>query len=69
MGTASNGHRHEVERSVGPLPYFDSVAREPNRAAHGGVRWRERCRCGAERHVLQNGRHVEEGPWRREVAR
>lgn len=46
------------------LPYFGAVSRDENRAAHGGVRYRETCQaCGATRDWLCNGRHVETGEW------
>lgn len=49
-----------------PQPFMGPVNhREPNRAAHGGVRKTQECvRCGSFRHILINGIHREYGPWR-----
>lgn len=43
--------------------YVGPVSHEDNRAAHGNIMRSEVCRCGAERHVNINGRHVEQGVW------
>jgi hypothetical protein len=34
-----------------------------NRAAHGNITITESCRCGMERRINVNGRHVERGHW------
>lgn len=39
------------------------VSREENPAAHGNITRVERCRCGAERCININGRHIEQGEW------
>ena len=59
-------HRHRVATTSGPLPFFGPVAERlagQNPAAWGNVRFRQRCRCGAERDILVNGDHDEAGPW------
>lgn len=61
-------HRHRAKHESGPLPFFGPVnPTRPNRAAHGGVRFRQTCSCGATREVLHNQNHVEYGPWRDEA--
>lgn len=35
-----------------------------NPSAHGGIRRREYCKCGAHRDININGTHREEGPWK-----
>lgn len=60
-------HDHKMERSR-VTPYMGSVARgvarDENRAAHGGITRIETCACGASRLVNANGSHVEAGAWR-----
>lgn len=43
--------------------FVGPVARDENRAAHGGVRFADTCRCGAVRARNVNGWHEEIGPW------
>lgn len=60
-------HKHKPHHRSDPLPYFREVATsvdDTNRSAHGGIRYIERCSCGAKREVLHNGPHAEHGPWR-----
>lgn len=64
--THNPGHVHtrDETKDEGPLPFFGPVSRQnPVRAAHGNVRVRHWCRCGAHRDILVNGHHVERGPW------
>lgn len=58
-------HRHRRWKESGPLPFWGPVATgdQQNRAAHGNVRYRQTCRCGAVRDVLRNQGHEERGPW------
>jgi hypothetical protein len=60
--SACPGHRAEC---AGPdYGYSGPVSvHDQNRAAHGGITYTERCRCGGKREVNANGRHVEYGPW------
>lgn len=56
-------HKHKPKYSTirpftGPI-----VGVRENRAAHGGIQVHEVCRCGSERYLNVNGRHVERGPW------
>ena len=61
-------HRHTVHTTSDALPFFGPVsATRQNRAAHGGCRFREQCKCGAVREVLVNGRHEEVGAWQVEA--
>lgn len=55
-------HRHRAHKST-TRPFFGPVAARQNRAAHGGHCVRQECRCGAQRQVNVNGRHVERGAW------
>ena len=34
-----------------------------DQGSHGGITYREKCSCGAEREVNANGCHVERGGW------
>ena len=54
---------HEPEHTTEPTGYRGGVSRDENRAAHGGIAYREVCRCGAERPVNQNQNHFERGAW------
>lgn len=57
-------HQHRIAWTSDALPYFGPVNNSrQNPAAHGGVRYVDRCRCGAERETLINGRHEEQGTW------
>ena len=57
-------HHHRPTTTSKALPYFGPVAgRYQNPAAHGGVRYRALCRCGATRDTLVNRDHHERGPW------
>ena len=60
-------HAHRAVRTTEDRCYSGSVSRHPwteeNRAAHGGITYREICACGASRAVNQNGRHIEVGTW------
>lgn len=65
-------HRHRVDRKDDPRCYTGSVAGRygiENRAAHGNIRVREYCLCGAYRDTNRNGWHLEYGPWIRRDAR
>lgn len=56
--------KHDRTRETGTYGYSGPVAREENRAAHGGVCASEECLdCGSRRTSNRNGWHVEEGPW------
>lgn len=67
MTTTAVKHTHQAIRKLGPYGYTSAVYRHPfteeNRAAHGGVEYREVCSCGYERRVLVNGGHREYGVW------
>ena len=63
---ARAAHVHRVVHGSGPLPFFGPVAERlggQNSRAWGNVRFRQRCRCGAERDILVNGDQDERGPW------
>jgi len=49
-------HRHRVKTSEGPYGFDGCVAPDRcNPVAHGGVRYREICRCGAYRRRNSTG--------------
>lgn len=56
---------HAAKDSTEPTCYVGPVGRGDfeNRAAHGGITYREVCRCGAERPVNRNQHHIERGCW------
>lgn len=56
---------HEPQHTTEPTCYVGPVGRGDfeNRAAHGGITYREVCRCGAERGVNLNQCHVEYSAW------
>lgn len=55
-------HRAVPERQT--EQYYSHPVRQPeNPAAHGGVCFVDRCRCGATRRTNVNGWHRERGPW------
>lgn len=57
-------HQHRIHTTSDALPFFGPVNDEKqNPAAHGGCRFVDRCRCGAERETLSNGGHIERGAW------
>lgn len=57
-------HRHRAKTRTDARCYTGPVAIEnQDPMAHGGIAYREICRCGAERPVNQNQRHVEYGEW------
>ena len=58
-------HRHRADGYGGELrPWFACVRPDRcNGAAHGGVAWVYRCRCGAAKEVEVNGRHQTDGRW------
>lgn len=59
-------HRHRPVTESKPLPFCGPVnPTSPNRAAHGGVRYVQTCKCGATRELLCNWGQHEYGPWRR----
>lgn len=59
-----NGHTHRPVDERGPLAYVGCVAAEDCQPdAHGGVRYVDRCECGATQHVNANHATVERGPW------
>lgn len=63
--SAKTTHRHRAVTESEPLPFSGPVnPTRPNRAAHGGVRFRQTCSCGATREVLCNQGYQEYGPWR-----
>lgn len=56
-------HKHKVSAStVRPFTGPVNLLRQ-NRAAHGNVENVERCRCGATRRTLVNGKHTETTGW------
>lgn len=61
-------HKHRAQ-STDVRPFFGPVAKEENRAAHGGICERQTCSCGAVREVNSNGRHVERGEWSDPIAK
>jgi hypothetical protein len=62
---------HTAQDSTEPTCYVGPVGRGDfeNRAAHGGITYREVCRCGAERGVNLNQCHVEYSAWYAPVSR
>jgi hypothetical protein len=50
-------------KTFGPFPFRAPVSRDENRAAHGGVTYRDEL-DGKTRLRNVNGRHQEIGPWR-----
>lgn len=59
------GHKHKIKHErTEDLPFFGTIpGADENRAAHGGIRVRVHCHCGATRDSNVNGSHVERGPW------
>ncbi len=56
--------RHADTAEGAPRPFAGPVARDENRASHGGYSASETCRtCLAQRPINCNGTHREEGPW------
>jgi len=60
-------HHHAAVGADGPYPFSGSVAvrgiTEEKPAAHGAVRYIERCRCGMERSYNVNQQFIELGVW------
>jgi len=58
-------HRHRMSYEEGPYGFTGPVAEiaRQNPAAHGNVRYRRFCSCGAWQDVLYNGCHTERGRW------
>lgn len=56
--------RTKIVKTSDPRPFTGPVSRAENPAAHGNIEVTETRADGKTRHVLINGRHREEGPWR-----
>lgn len=55
-------HKHRAHGAHVMRPFAGPVSARENRAAHGGVCYVDRCRCGAERRTNRNGSAIER-PW------
>lgn len=59
-------HRHRSNPALSAIYGFTGpvTGAIENRRAHGGVRFVDRCQCGATRATNSNGGATERGPWR-----
>jgi len=56
-------HKHKVYQTT-ERPFFNCInPNHCNPAAHGGVILLRKCKCGAIKEILVNGKHVETSLW------
>lgn len=60
---SNSGHKRHRAESWVVKPFTGPVSLQQNQMAHGGRCFVMRCKCGAERRINENGRHIERGPW------